>query len=49
MVFAEAAAKMVLVGGIAGSFLKEEISDELWIFDPVTDEWSQFLPGPLNP
>ena len=49
MVYAEAADKMVLFGGIAGTFLKEEINDELWIFDPVAEEWSQVMPGSTNP
>lgn len=44
MVYDEAADKMVLFGGIAGNWLKEEINDELWIFDPVAEEWSQVLP-----
>jgi hypothetical protein len=39
---------MVLFGGIAGNWLKEEISDELWIFDPVLDEWSQVTPDSFN-
>jgi hypothetical protein len=49
MVYAEAADKMVLFGGIAGNWLKEEVNDELWIFDPVSDEWSQVTPDSLNP
>jgi hypothetical protein len=49
MVYAEDADKMVLFGGIAGTFLKEEINDDLWIFDPVAEEWSQVLPGTTNP
>jgi hypothetical protein len=49
MVYDEAADKMVLFGGIAGNWLKEEISDELWIFDPVAEEWSQVTPDSLNP
>ena len=49
MVYDEAADKMVLFGGIAGTWLKEEINDELWIFDPVLDEWSQVTPDSLNP
>ena len=49
MVYDEAADKMVLFGGIAGNFLKEEINDELWIFDPVAEEWSQVTPDSLNP
>jgi N-acetylneuraminic acid mutarotase len=49
MVYDEAADRMVLFGGIAGTWLKEEINDELWIFDPVTDEWSQVTPDSLNP
>jgi hypothetical protein len=49
MVYDEAADKMVLFGGIAGTFLKEEISDEFWIFDPVAEEWSQVTPDSLNP
>jgi hypothetical protein len=48
MVYAEASDKMVLFGGMAGSFLKEETSDELWIFDPVAEEWSQVLPASLS-
>jgi hypothetical protein len=38
MVYAEASDKMVLFGGIAGNWLREEISDELWIFDPVAED-----------
>ena len=49
MVYDEAADKMVLFGGIAGNWLKEEVNDELWIFDPVLDEWSQVTPDSLNP
>jgi N-acetylneuraminic acid mutarotase len=49
MVYGEAADKMVLFGGIAGNWLKEEINDELWVFDPVADEWSQVTPDSLNP
>jgi hypothetical protein len=49
MVYDESADKMVLFGGIAGNWLKEEINDELWIFDPVLDEWSQVMPDSLNP
>ena len=49
MVYDEAADKMVLFGGIAGNWLKEEINDELWIFDPVLEEWSQVTPDSLNP
>jgi N-acetylneuraminic acid mutarotase len=49
MVYDEAADKMVLFGGIAGTWLKEEINDELWLFDPVLDEWSQVTPDSLNP
>ncbi len=49
MVYDEAADKMVLFGGIAGNWLKEEISDEMWIFDPVLDEWTQVTPDSLNP
>jgi hypothetical protein len=49
MVYDEAADKMVLFGGIAGTWLKEEINDELWIFDPVAEEWSQVMPDTLNP
>jgi hypothetical protein len=49
MVYDKGADKMVLFGGIAGSWLKEEINDELWIFDPVLDEWSQVTPESLNP
>ena len=49
MVYAEAADKMVLFGGMAGNFLKEETSDELWIFDPVVEEWSEVTPGSMNP
>jgi hypothetical protein len=49
MVYDEAADKMVLFGGIAGNWLKEEINDELWIFDPVLDEWNQVTPDSLNP
>jgi hypothetical protein len=49
MVYDEAADKMVLFGGIAGNWLKEDISDELWIFDPVLDEWSQLTPGTTSP
>jgi hypothetical protein len=49
MVYDEAADKVVLFGGIAGNWLKEEINDELWIFDPVLDEWSQVTPDSLNP
>jgi hypothetical protein len=44
MVYDEAAGKMVLFGGIAGTWLKEEINDELWIFDPVTQEWEEMTP-----
>ena len=44
MVYDEAADKMVLFGGIAGTWLKEEINDELWLFDLVAEEWSQVLP-----
>ena len=40
---------MVLFGGMAGTFLKEETSDELWIFDPVAEEWSQVMPDATNP
>ncbi|GAF71635.1 unnamed protein product, partial [marine sediment metagenome] len=49
MVYAEGADKIVLFGGMAGNFLKEETSDELWIFDPVSDEWSQVMPDATNP
>ena len=49
MVYDEAADKMVLFGGIAGNWLKEQINDELWVFDPVLDEWSQVTPDSLNP
>ena len=49
MVYAEGADKIVLFGGMAGNFLREETSDELWIFDPVSDEWSQVMPDSLNP
>jgi hypothetical protein len=28
--------------------LKEEASDELWLFDPVAEEWGQILPGSTN-
>ena len=49
MVYAEAADKMVLFGGMAGNFLKEETSDELWVFDPVAEEWSQVMPDATNP
>jgi hypothetical protein len=49
MVYAQGADKAVLFGGMAGNFLKEETSDELSIFDPVTDEWSQVLPGSTSP
>ena len=49
MVQAEAGDKMVLFGGMAGTFLKEETSDELWIFDPVAEEWSQVMPDATNP
>jgi hypothetical protein len=41
MVYDHAADKMILFGGIAGTFLKEEINDELWVFDPVAEEWGQ--------
>ena len=49
MVYDEGADKMVLFGGIAGTWLKEEINDEMWIFDPVAEEWSQVLPGSTAP
>jgi hypothetical protein len=49
MVYDHAADKMVLFGGIAGNWLNEEIGDELWIFDPVLDEWSQVTPDSLSP
>jgi hypothetical protein len=49
MVYDEAADKIVLFGGIAGNWLKEEVNDELWLFDPVLDEWSQVTPDVLNP
>lgn len=48
MVYAEAADKMVLFGGVAGTFLKEEVNDELWIFDPVAEEWCQVVPGSMS-
>ncbi len=49
MVYDETADKMVLFGGIAGNFLKEEVNDDMWIFDPLAEEWSQVLPGSTNP
>jgi hypothetical protein len=49
MVYAEAADKMVLFGGITGNWLREEVNDELWVFDPVAEEWSQVTPDSLNP
>ncbi len=49
MVYAESADRMVLFGGMAGNFLKEETSDELWVFDPIAEEWSQVMPDSTNP
>ena len=50
MVYDAFAGKMVLFGGVTGEWdrfiPKANYSDELWLFDPGTDQWSQVTPIP---
>ena len=50
MVYDSAADKIVLFGGVTGTWEMmlpfTQFSNELWFFDPKTDQWSQVTPAP---